>query len=484
MGKVNLRYYPGRDRPWRAQWTEAKGGKSKSRTKWFKNDRNPPPKDDMIAFEALSFRRVDYFIEIAKIEAVKKAYMAYGVIPERALFDFKAAHEEEGEKYGAIAIPDGDREKWWRICERCEEVGKTPEEVIEEGIKAIKNAVAKSEPIETALGLWGLDATARNLRPDTIRNIRHAVGAFSRGRQTTLVSDFTAQQIQQWVAGRYSDQDSRDSMLARLLTFFRWCAGKDRRWARADSFADVKWENKVKNDKKRVSFYTAAEAQALLNEVADNLKPALALGFFTGLRPFEMNRVMLSLQHDGEFYGFDPKHGDWHIAPFWAKTRAYRKLYSLPDCWWFWWEKYKNSIAVTANNRRKAHSRVGKLVPMNYRNFRVALGVAHQRAGVLRSPKDGIRHSFGTHGYHRSDDGGSRGMEWTIALMGHTGGYRVFEKRYNGKCSSREAEAYFLIYPAGAACEVKTRKRIFVEPPAEANAPIQFPSDRKIGLTA
>jgi hypothetical protein len=40
------------------------------------------------------------------------------------------------------------------------------------------------------------------------------------------------------------------------------------------------------------------------------------------------------------------------------------------------------------------------------------------------------------------------------------GGFRVFEASYNGKVSTEEAEAYFLIYPEGAACLLPSRARV------------------------
>lgn len=97
---------------------------------------------------------------------------------------------------------------------------------------------------------------------------------------------------------------------------------------------------------------------------------------------------------------------------------------------------------------------------MNYRSLRKALRAARVAAG-LRSVKDGARHSFGTHAYHRTKDG-ERGVEWAVAVMGHTGGLRVFNTSYDGRVDDREAEAYFLVYPDGSACDVKTRKRVII----------------------
>lgn len=103
------------------------------------------------------------------------------------------------------------------------------------------------------------------------------------------------------------------------------------------------------------------------------------------------------------------------------------------------------------------------MVPFGYDRFRDEFKAAAKRAGVLRIPDDGLRHSFGTHGFHRSADGKERGVEWCISNLGHVGGYRTFDKSYNGRVGAAEAEAYFINYPDGSAMLIKTRERVIVD---------------------
>jgi integrase len=414
MGLVNIRYRAGRGKPWRAQWRESEGGKLVPREKWFPG---PPAPADQPEW-----------------------------IPE-ALAKFKAQHEGEAEKFEDLALTSTDRARWWRIKQDCEAEKVSIEAAVAAGIAALKKLVAKSEPIERALGLWELDAKDRKLRPKSIESIKSAVGLFAKKREASPVSEFTAAELLRWTAERYTSQGSRDDVLGRLLTFFRWCASSPRKWCNKAEFTEVKWEHKVKGEKKRVGFYFAEEARALLEAVPAGLKPAMALGFFLGVRPHELMRIRLAWIDAGEFYGFDEKRGEWHLAPEWTKTRAYRKLYALPDCWWYWWIKYKSAIVPHKRQKKRA----GMLVPVNYRNFKKAMSRARIAAGIAKTPHDG---------FHRSEDGKERGVEWCISNMGHVGGYRVFEASYDGKVSSAEAVAYYLIYPEGAACEVRTRARI------------------------
>lgn len=421
MGRVNLRFFSERKSPWRAQWSErvvdAEGSRLATRSSWFKDE----------------------------VDALK----------------FKAAHEGEAQRFEEIAMSSSDRARWWRLREDAAAAGVSIEVALAAGVAALKNAVPHSEPIETAFGLWLLDARDRKLRSHSIDSMRRSVRPFMTGRDSTPVEAFTGRDLLNWVAARYPDsQESRDDVLSRLLTFFRWCAAEPRVWCRADVFKGVKFEHKVIGEKKRIGFYTASEARAYLEAVPDAFKPAMATAFFLGVRPIELQRVLLKDQADGEFYGFDVKRGEWHIAPEWAKTRAYRKLYDVPDCWWYWWIKYQDAIGGSVNYRAKAKKPLVKLVPANYRNFRRVLKAARKAAGLRKNPKDGIRHSFGTHGYHRSVDGRARGLEWCLDLMGHESGLALFKKRYQGKVSPHEAEEYFAVYPAGAASEVKGRRRV------------------------
>lgn len=412
VGRVNLRCFPDRKSPWRAQWRE----EGRSRSQWFRS----------------------------QADAEK----------------FQAAHATEASTFGALAVSPTDRAQLWSLRQQAAAAGHSLEAVVAAGLAALHAKTPRSEPLETALGLWLLDACDRQLRPRSIQAIRDAVRLFAKGREDARVDFLRAADLLAWVASRYPrSQESRDDVLARLLTFFRWCAAPPRTWCRLAEFSGVRWAHKVIGERKRIGFWTAAEARALLEAAPPQYRLALATGFFLGVRPVELQRVRFAWHHEGERYGFDADRGEWHLAPEWAKTRAYRRLYDLPDCWWYWYLKYA-PLTVPKDRQGKKHA--GKLVPGNYWNFRKMLRRARPRAGLgARNPKDGIRHSFGTHGYHRSADG-RRGLEWCLDLMGHESGLSLFKKRYQGKVSASEAEAYFALYPDGSACDVKTRARVVV----------------------
>lgn len=414
MGRASVTFRSGRKKPWLVRWREHVGSALEERAKSFS--------DGLVAGA------------------------------------FRIAHENEDEDHGELAMSHSDRARWWRIKADCVAGGVEPEAAIVAGLAALRSSAGANEQAGTALGLWGIDARARKLRSASIGNVNFAVREFIRGREERRVREFSPAEIMAWVAARYVDQSSRDTMLGRLLTFFRWCASRPRRWCDGERLGEARWDQRVLGDEHPTRFYSAAEMRAYLDAAPDRLKAALATGFLLGLRPFELCRLQAVAIIDGEKFGFDEKKGQWRLPGEWTKTRKFRLLHALPDAWWYWWMAY--SGAARPRDRR-AKRYVGRVVCMSYRRLLTCLTDVRERTG-LRQIDDGFRHSFATHGYHRSADGRERGVEWCLAMVGHRGRLTVFAKHYDGKVDALEAEDYFLSYPAGAACDVRTRARVMI----------------------
>lgn len=411
MGKAFVDFRAGRKKPWRVRWRERVGNSLRDR----------------------------------------EASFADGLSAGAA----RVLHEAEDGQHQELAMSSTDRARWWRIREDCAAAGVTPEQVLVAGLAALGGVGRRNEEIGTAIELFELDARDRALRSDSIKNVVFFARALAGEQRERAVRSFTVSEILGWVAARYAAQSSRDTALGKLLTFFRWCASEPRLWCEAAAFAEVRWPNRARSDKKRVPYYTAEEMRAYLEATPDRAKVAVATGFLLGVRPFELCRLRVRVEIDREVFGFDEKKGHWRIAAGWSKARAFRLLYDLPDAWHYWWLRY--AAAIVPRDRRGRKRFAGMVVPMHYRNFRRLLREARARAN-LRQIKDGFRHSFATHGYHRTQDG-KRGVEWCLAMVGHRGRLTTFAAHYDGRVDSHEAEDYFLSYPNGAACEIATRAR-------------------------
>lgn len=61
-------------------------------------------------------------------------------------------------------------------------------------------------------------------------------------------------------------------------------------------------------------------------------------------------------------------------------------------------------------------------------------------AGITNWPRNAMRHSFASHGYHL-------GLEWCVKTLRHTDGFRIFRKHYRGIVEKKAATAYFQILP-------------------------------------
>lgn len=422
VGKASVTFRPGRSKPYRVRWYERRGDTLLPREKSFED-----------GLKAGAFR---------------------------------AGHELEADSQGELAMSSVDRARWWRVQADCSAAKLDIEVVVATGIAAIKKAAGTSEEIGVALGFWEIDANARNLRNKSVQNITQITKRFYKGRESQRVDSFTVDDLLSWVAANYSDQSSRDTMLGRLLVFFRWCASRPRRWCEVSQYLRVKWPQRVLGESSPVRFYTAEEAQRYLDATPDRLKYAVATAFFLGVRPFELCRMREKATLGGEFFGYDAKKNQWRIHGTWAKTRAFRLLYSLPDAWYYWRLKY---MAAAKPIGKRGAKFAGAIVPMSYKHFNTYLRAARKAAG-LRDIDDGFRHSFATHAYNRSPDGKERGVEWALAMVGHRGKLTTFSKHYDGKVDAHESEAYYLDYPDGSACEVKTRARIIIELPPAAPA--------------
>lgn len=267
------------------------------------------------------------------------------------------------------------------------------------------------------------DCLARNLRPHTRQHYERMLGYFARGREAVRVSAVDGEMVTSWISGRYANAESRKTARTPLVRFFRWCR---ERGYRTDAL-EIRLQLPM-SDERRVEFLAAVQVRAFFANLNPNYWAACALGFFTGIRPIELQRL--------EWRHVNVSTRAIDIPGEVAKTRRFRRLHDLPENLWKW-------LAA-------APVKTGPIVPGNYRNYRAAIKDARQGAAW---PHDAMRHSFGSYGYHR-------GLEWCIDTMGHVSGYKTFVKHYKGAASRAESDSFFSIMPPrkSAASILKERR--------------------------
>lgn len=326
------------------------------------------------------------------------------------------------EKVGEAAVPltPLERKGWERIRDAAARGGWAHADAV-----AACVALLEARRIRQGLTLGGtvaafLDAVgARNLRPKTLEQYRLVLQLMVREMGDKPLDTFTAKGFAAWITARYSSEVSRATIRTRLRAWARWCSEPGRAWLPEAFARGIAWD-RVRTDAKPIEFLTGPQVAALLAVADPRIRVGLVLVAFAGVRPMEAARLTW------ESISWDTR--SILIPGAVAKTRATRRLHDLPDNVWAW-------LATVPEKSRKGH-----LVTINLRNYGKQLLKARAEAGITHWPHDCLRHSFGTHGWHR-------GAEWVAATMGHVRGFDMLATHYRGCVSAEAARAYFLISP-------------------------------------
>ena len=164
--------------------------------------------------------------------------------------------------------------------------------------------------------------------------------------------------------------------------------------------------------------FTVEEAARLLSACDDDIVPAVAIGFFAGLRP-ESDVWQL----------------DWSQVRFDLKKIDVDKSKNLASVRWV--DMPDNLVAWLLPHRKKS----GPICPTGDAYY-TRIQNAKERAGIRRPTYDALRHSFCSYHYAKHNDVGL-----TMALAGHTNP-RTFFRHYRARVHSEDANRFFNIRPS------------------------------------
>ena len=105
-----------------------------------------------------------------------------------------------------------------------------------------------------------------------------------------------------------------------------------------------------------------------------------------------------------------------------AKMGNWRNISNLPETAWSWLEAYM--------------PKEGPIFPYSYATYRRI-----RKLLSVKIPKDGLRHSMASYGYHEL------GIETTVEILGQESGYEVFKRHYKAMVTPDDAKAFFSISP-------------------------------------
>lgn len=252
-------------------------------------------------------------------------------------------------------------------------------------------------------------ASASHLRDFTYRLQR-----FAKKHAKRLVAEITTKDVEAWVFGLKNAPQSKDKHRRLLHNFLGYCAGR--------GYTDenpVARAAKVKVIRKAPGILTPSDTAALLAAAPVEIVPALAIGFFAGLRTAEIARL--------DWREIDLQRGFIEITAEKAKS-SQRRL-----------------VEITANLRAwlEPHARLSGPVRLTEMRHKDRFDLARKTAGVAW-PANACRHSFASYHLALHQDAAKTALQ-----LGHTNTAVLFQ-HYRELARPEDAEAYFAITPQTA----------------------------------
>ncbi len=247
-----------------------------------------------------------------------------------------------------------------------------------------------------------------------LRDFRYRLERFANKHAKSLVAEIHTKDIDAWIFGLKGSAQSKDKHRRLLHNFFAWCEGR--------GYTD---ENpatraaKVKVIRKAPGILAPAKVAALLAAAPAEIIPALAIGFFAGLRTAEISRL------------------DWREIDL---QRGYIEITA---------EKAKSSqrrlVEITPNLRAwlEPHARRTGPVRLTEMRHKDRFDQARKDAGITW-PANACRHSFASYHLALHQDAAKTALQ-----LGHTNTAVLFQ-HYRELARVEEAKAYFRIAPATA----------------------------------
>lgn len=165
---------------------------------------------------------------------------------------------------------------------------------------------------------------------------------------------------------------------------------------------------------------TVAQTIRLFQELPESCVAAFALMTFFGVRPQEITSETKERTLRAE--DIDIKTRSIKIPEETAKMGNWLNISNLPETAWRWLEAYM--------------PKEGPIFPYSYATYRRI-----RKLLSVKIPKDGLRHSMASHGYHEL------GIETTVEILGQESGYEAFKRHYKAMVSPDDAKAFFSISP-------------------------------------
>jgi integrase len=247
-----------------------------------------------------------------------------------------------------------------------------------------------------------------------LRDFTYRLQLFAKKHAKRLVAEITTKDVDAWLFGLKHSAQSRDKHRRLLHNFFGFCKGRG--YAEENP---VSRAAKVKVIRKAPGILSPSDAAAVLAAAPAEIVPALAIGFFAGLRTAEIARL--------DWSEINLKTGFIEVTAENAKS-SQRRL-----------------VTITPNLKAwlTPHAKQSGPVRLSEMRHQDRFDIARKDAGV-KWPSNAARHSFASYHLALHQDAAKTSLQ-----LGHANTAVLFQ-HYRELARPEDAEAYFAITPMTA----------------------------------
>ncbi len=273
------------------------------------------------------------------------------------------------------------------------------------------NLCGRSVKVLTAYDEFMEHKTKKKRSQLHLRDIRYRLEKFAKKHAKKLVAEITTKDIDAWLVGLNLSTRSQKNHRGLLHNFLGYC--KDKRYCDTNP---VTLSAKVEVESKPPGILTPADTAAVLAAAPAEIVPALAIGFFAGLRAAEIMRL--------DWEQINLKRGFIEVTAVNAKNKKRRLVTIMPNLS-AWLEP---------------HAQLSGTVRLSEGRHKARLDLARKESGI-KWPPNACRHSFASYHLALNQDAAATSLQ-----LGHSTTTVLFES-YRELAHPEDAAAYFAITP-------------------------------------
>lgn len=284
-----------------------------------------------------------------------------------------------------------------------------------------RRAPAIPRTVTEVIAEYVKDAKDNKLRERSVRAIEIECSKLAERFGTQLVTEIGRDDADKWLRS-FSHLSASTQRHIRIIANGLYNFALDRDYTTLENpFAPRKHRRKMHEDEKMPACMPWSDAGKVLRYASENdesMVPALAIGFFAGLRTSEIGGL------DWEQVDFNNKRIT--VLSTVAKKRRTRYV-TMMDNLTAWLLPYRRKSGLVAPDGQKWRSRLDAI----------------REGAKVKWPKNSMRHSFASHYYVMTNDAAKTAFE-----LGHAGrDTQMLFEHYRSLVTTEDAQAYFEIRP-------------------------------------